>query len=468
MNRGAFLVAASCALAASQPAGTLAKVRRRIVDPDQGRWGAALGAADSTGVLPALSPRALYGTAIAGTPLAPDGARAVVLPNLPSIATQGVDGHAGSPGSCEAQSFGYCLGAYTAARNPDGSRKWSAADPANQPSAAWLYQWEHDAIEHDKRVCPAGSGAKPYLDRLVSDGAPSAAQVPYDPHDAPTVAAECAYIKGLNVAGTWPGESRLTIASYKIYPNVLDGKATYLAQFKDLVRHGHAIAFTGLVAKGYGVDSPVLTDGVFTAPQGFIPSSGHGQVIVGFDDAKGPNGAFLVQNSFGPDWNAGPASDHGRNGRIWWDYDAFFASQKYCAIAFSAGPASLAAHPGATTLTSNDPGAPHFTVANAVLRDEANGNRLLLVTHASDAVRITGLRARDPAGRAVAASLNESMRLGYQHLALHGGARLAPGPYDISYTARTRAGRSVVYHGTVQVGAHGGAPRRRKRQRPAS
>jgi hypothetical protein len=451
MNRGSFLVAATCALAASPSAGALAKGRRHVVDPDEGRWGAALGARDANGVLPALSPRALYGTALETKALGPDDARAVILTNLPSIATQGVPGHAGSPGSCEAQSFGYCLGAYTAARNPDGSVKWSASDPANQPSAAWLYQWEHHVTEHDGRVCPAGSGAKPYLDRLVSDGAPSAAQVPYDPHDYATVAAECGYIKGLNSAQTWPGEARLQIASYKVFPSVLNGKATYLPQFQDLIRHGHAIAFTGLVAKHYGVDAPPLTNGVFTAPDGFITKSGHGQVIVGFDDARGPHGAFLVQNSFGPDWNAGPASDPGRNGRIWWDYDAFFASQKYCAIAFSAGSPVARGPATATTLQSSDPAAPHFTVANAVQHRDERGNHLVLVASASDALTVTGVQVRGPRGRVFNAALNETMRQGYQYLTRRDGTPFVRGVYRVRYTARTKSGKQVTYSGTVRV-----------------
>lgn len=450
MNRGSFLVAASCTLAVSSPGATLAAGRRRIADPELGQWGAAIGTRDVTGVLSALSPRALEGTVLATSPGAAESANAVILTNLPSIATQGVPGHVGSPGSCEAQSFGYCLGAYTAARNPNGSAKWSAADPANQPSAAWLYQWEHQVVEHDARVCPKGSGAKPYLDRLVADGAPSSAQVPYDPHDYGTVPAECTYITGVDVGKIWPGEGRLMIGSYKVFPNVVHQKATYLAQFKDLIRHGHAIAFTGLVAKQYGVASPQLTNGVWTAPSGFITKSGHGQVIVGFDDSRGPHGAFLVQNSFGPDWNAGPASDHGRNGRIWWDYDAFFASQKYAAIAFPAPPADLLTRSNATTLQSDDPGAPHFAIVNAVPHSEGNAHHLVLVTHASDALTVTGLHVRGPAGHVFSAKLNESMRLGYQYVR-RGGRPFAPGTYGVTYTARTRSGRTVTYRGTVRV-----------------
>jgi hypothetical protein len=447
MDRRSFLAAGSCALAAFARGPALARPPR-FADPDAGRWGEALSARDSTGVLTALPPRALSGTALATRGAAPDGARAVVLTNLPAIATQGVPGHIGSPGSCEAQSFGYCLGAYTAARNPDGSSKWSAADPANAPSAAWLYQWEHHVTEHDGRVCPAGSGAKPYLERLVTDGAPSAAQVPYDPHDAATVPAECAYIKALDLTKTWPGEERLAIGSYKIHPHIQHGKAAYLAAFKDLIRHGHAIAFTGSVARGYG--SPVLTGGVFAAPQGFIPKSGHGQVIVGFDDAKGRSGAFLVQNSFGSGWNPGDPSDHGRNGRIWWDYDAFFASQKYAAIAFPAPPPALGARAGAQTLQADDPGAPHFTVTDATLHSDERGHHLVLVTHASDAITLTGLQVRGPRGRLFTAALNESTRLGYQYLK-RGGAPFAAGTYQVRYTARTRSGKTVTYGGAVRV-----------------
>ncbi|HEX3462547.1 MAG TPA: hypothetical protein VHS78_00655 [Candidatus Elarobacter sp.] len=448
MNRGSFLVAASCALAASSPAATLAR-RPGIADPELGQWGAEIGTLDRSGVLAALSPRALQGTVL-GTSPAAENANAFILTNLPSIATQGVPGHVGSPGSCEAQSFGYCLGAYTAARTPNGSPKWSAADPANQPSAAWLYQWEHRVVEHDKRICPKGSGAKAYLDRLVADGAPSSAQVPYDPHDYPTVPAECAYIKDLDVARVWPGEARLTIGSYKVFSGIANGKSTYLPQFKELIRHGHAIAFTGLVAKQYGVAAPQLTNGVWTAPNGFITKSGHGQVIVGFDDAKGPHGAFLVQNSFGPGWNAGPASDHGRNGRIWWDYDAFFASQKYAAIAYPAPPPSLTLPPGAAVLQADDPGAPQFAVANAVPYSEGGAHHLVLVTHASDAITLTELRVRGPAGRVYTAKLNESTRLGYQYVH-RGGRPFVPGTYGVTYTARTRSGRTVTYRGSVRV-----------------
>jgi hypothetical protein len=80
----------------------------------------------------------------------------VTLTNLPAIAMQGTLAHLGSPGSCEAQSFGYGLGSYTAARSPDGSAKWDASLAENEVSAAFLYNFEHN---REGTQCPKGSGS---------------------------------------------------------------------------------------------------------------------------------------------------------------------------------------------------------------------------------------------------------------------------------------------------------------------
>ncbi len=451
MHRRLFLTAAAGALAAAQQPALAAKATAKLsakatvfADPTNGRLGAAITMSDSAGVLEALSPSALRGTLFEVKNAAPAASSAVVLTNLPTVSTQGVPGSIGNPGSCEAQSFGYCLGAYTAARNPDGSMKWSAADASNQPSAAWLYQWEHAVVESDNRVCPNGSGAKPYADKLVKTGAPSTASVPYNPNDATKVGQLCTYIKGLSVTTAPPGSSRLLVGSYKVYGNVLHGKATYLSQFKELIRHGHAIAFSGLVPKQYCIESPPLTNDAFTAPAGFIPKSGHGQVIVGFNDAKGPNGAFLVQNSFGPGWNPGAASDHGHNGRIWYDYDAWFQGQGYALIMYSNAP--LAAH--GTALKTSGSG-PRFIVASANSYKDAKGNHAVFVTQASEPVTILELLVTPHTGNPVSVKLNETMRLGYQYATRP--RAFPPGPCTVAYTVKTQAGSTVTYKGSVEI-----------------
>ena len=451
MHRRFFLAAAAGALAAAQQPAFAAKAKAKLTvkasvfaDPSNGQLGAAITMRDSSGVLEALSPNALAGTLLEVKNAAPASSSAVVLSNLPTVSTQGVPGSLGNPGSCEAQSFGYCLGTYTAARNPDGSMKWSAADAANQPSAAWLYQWEHAVVENDARVCPAGSGAKPYADKLVATGAPSTAAVPYNPNDAPGVGKLCTYIKGLSVTTAPPGSSRFLVGSYKVYGNVLNGKASYLSQFKELIRHGHAIAFSGLVPKQYCIESPPLTNDAFTAPAGFIPKSGHGQVIVGFNDAKGPNGAFLVQNSFGPGWNPGPASDHGHNGRIWYDYDAWFKGQGYALIMYSNGP--MTSH--GTALKTSGSG-PRFIVASANSYKDAKGEHAVFVTQASEPVTILELLVTPHTGRPVSVKLNEKMRLGYQYATRP--RVFPPGPCSVAYTVKTESGSTLTYKGSVKI-----------------
>jgi CRISPR associated protein Cas1 len=60
------------------------------------------------------------------------------LHNLPAVSQQGTAVVPGSPGSCEAQSFGYGLGSYTAALDQNGLPKWNPALPQYSVSAAYL------------------------------------------------------------------------------------------------------------------------------------------------------------------------------------------------------------------------------------------------------------------------------------------------------------------------------------------
>src|SRR6202000_3082989 len=118
-------------------------------------------------------------------------------------------------------------GAYTAARRPNGARKWSAALPENQPSVAWLYQWQH--VDRSSKVCPAGSQSVPYTQKLVATGAPSEAAFPYNPNGATTVAGVCADIEGINVNNSLgPDAARLILGSYKGYSGIQNQQAQYL------------------------------------------------------------------------------------------------------------------------------------------------------------------------------------------------------------------------------------------------
>jgi hypothetical protein len=125
----------------------------------------------------------LYGAALSTPP------SRVILSNLPAVTTQGTAASPGSPGSCEAQSFGIGLGTYTAARNPDGSKKWDAQPLQNQVSAAFLYA--KATAEGAAGPCPGGGQALEHLETLAAFGAPSASDVGYQP--------TCTYLNGVNV-----------------------------------------------------------------------------------------------------------------------------------------------------------------------------------------------------------------------------------------------------------------------------
>ena len=447
MHRGTFILGTGAAIAALSTR-TIAAGLTTYADLKNGRFGADVSGADFVGVARALPPEALVGTMIHVQNPAPTSASRVVLDNLPTIATQGVPGSDGDPGSCEAQSFGYCLGAYTAARNPDGSRKWSAADPLNQPSAAWLYQWAHQAYKPGGS-CPSGTGSTCYAIELVTVGAPSTALYPYNPSGSTTVKGICSYIDSLNVSGKGFDASRLLVGSYKALPGLMNQKAQYLDSFKAFIRNGHAIAFNGLVANEYCIQNPPLVNGAFTMPTGFIAGSGHGQVIVGYDDSMGPSGAFLVQNSFGPGWNPGSTGDPGYNGRIWWDYDAWFKCQTYALVMYPNSHEPPYGHP----LHPSGGSAVNIFVRSAKRYSKGGHHYAVLVLHASDAItlsslEIVGKKGNIAGGTSSTQSLAETMRFGYTYV--RRATPFSPGEYEATITA-TKNGQSATYHGPIEI-----------------
>jgi hypothetical protein len=446
IQRRNFLLAAAAAGFAPQFARAAPPTPATLfADLTNGDFGADISGADFNGVLRPLRPGALAGTSMAPPP-APTGPGAgrVVLQNLPSIATQGTPASVGDPGSCEAQSFGYCLGTYTAARNLDGSRRWDASLPMNQVSAAWLYHWQH--VEKNSAQCPGGSACVPYATKLVMTGAPSAKAFPYNPNDATTVAAICANLEGYDVATTPPGAARFIVGSYKGFSGIQNQKAQFLDTFKALIRAGHAIAFSGLVPKQvYCIEKPPLVNGAFTAPDGYPTTGGHGQVIVGYDDSKGPNGAFLVQNSFGPAWNPGPAGAPAFNGRIWFDYDAWFQGQQYALIMFS----NSAEPPGGIKLQTSASGAPTVFIKEGKRYMEGGNAYLNLILHGSDAFTLNQIDVTGPKGLSATQTLNEVIRFGYAYVERK--PEFEPGHYKVKLTGKYNNGSPVTYTGELDV-----------------
>lgn len=407
-------------------------------------YGSLLDASEFASVTQALPPNALVGpTDTAARPLmrAPDGS--VVLTNLPTVSQQGVGGSYGSPGTCEAQSFGYGLGSYTAALNLNGSPKWDPDEPQYQVSPAWLFAW---AMANGNATCPKHSLALCYLQLLVERGAPSVANVPYNPYNYTTPQEMCQYFGSIDLSTQYPDSSNFLLGSYYTLLTV-DPKrqAQQLPVLQAFLQAGNAIAFSGLVAPGY--DSPVLDDDVFYLTG--TPAGGHGQLLVGYNDAIGDPinpGAFLVQNSFGPLWNPGSSSDPGRNGRIWYSYASWFQTQKFTAIAYPYDPTP----PSGVTLASTSPGAPAASIEHAYgWRDPSSGTNYLVLHHRfGAAVRLRHLTVRDTLGTSYRAVLRGSIRNGYTYVENPTG----PFPHGgYSVTLAVDGATMDAYRGTIQI-----------------
>src|SRR5439155_5709751 len=90
--------------------------QQNCTDDGSGPYGSLLNVEEFNQAVQALLPAALM-----TPPVQPQLLAHAYLSNLPAVSQQGTSASPGSPGSCEAQYFGYGLGSYTAARLPDGS-----------------------------------------------------------------------------------------------------------------------------------------------------------------------------------------------------------------------------------------------------------------------------------------------------------------------------------------------------------
>jgi hypothetical protein len=441
VNRRAFIAGSAALLSACGGSVTTAPL---VAGEGDDNFGAIEDPAEFAAVTQVLPPAALVTSAEA---LVSPGS-SFVLPNLPTISAQGVGGHYGSPGTCEAQSFGYGLGSYTAAQQSPGVFKWTPETSENLISAAWLFAW---SMSKNYSTCPKGGQAIPYLKLLVESGAPSVADVPYNPNGYTSAAEMCTYFSNIPVSTTYPDESRFVIGGYNALPPITpDKQPAVLPMIKALVASGSAVAFSGLVAPGYGVTSPVLVNDVFYLNG--TAKGGHGQLIVGYNDSLGSTsdpGAFLVQNSFGEGWNPGDPSDPGRNGRIWYSYTSWFATQHLAATATPLAPAV----PAGVALSAGQSGAPLVEIVSAHdWNDAANDRHALVLGHSfGSPLRLQHLSVTDPTGATFDQDHGGSSRNGYTYVYRTDGNPFPNGKYTIRLTVQTVAGQTLVYSGTIPV-----------------
>jgi hypothetical protein len=406
-----------------------------VLQTDNGQFGSVLNFQEFD-----AAPHALPAEALLVPPLPPILPTHVGLTSTPAVSMQGTPSSLGSPGTCEAQSFGYGLGSYTAARAPDGTVLFDASLPQNEVSAAYQFAL---AEEKGFATCPSGGLALEYLSRLIGFGSPSAMEVPYQP--------SCAYFDNINLAQPYPDAIHLRIGSFATFHIQ---KSDALERIRGYLANGQAVAFSGRVLKGYG-PSPVLTDGVLYETT-IIPNSGHGQLLVGYDDTlgtAGKTGALLVQNSFGTAWppaSAGPSP--APPGKVYWSYNSFLTTQLLAAVAYPRDSSP----PSGTILTANSAAAPAASISRAFQWAPAGSSDVYLIFlhQFADPVQITTLGITEPAPGTETAlgSYGQFISTGYTYLLRTDGKEFLPGNYELKFQATLLDGSNVSYSGTIAVG----------------
>lgn len=370
-----------------------------------------------------------------------------LLDNLPAVSQQGTAKHPGSPGTCEAQSFGYGLGSYTAARNPDGSRKWNPALPQNSVSPAYLFAL---ALADGRATCPKGGPSLEYLAQLVAFGAPTRARVSYRP--------TCPYLEKIpsqaDFPNNYPGMQRFRIGSYAVFHIDSDPSAA-VQRIKEYIANGQAVAFSGSVLCGYG-NGFKFQDGVIYETS-TIPMSGHGQLVVGYNDnvgTPGQTGALLIQNSFGTGWppaSAGPSA--APPGMAYWSYNSFVQSQKLAAVAYPRS--TLLA--GVPLLQSNISSAPVASIMRAFQWAPGDNQGVyLILTHVfHDPVFLDSVALTEPSpGHTTAtAAYGQPISAGYSYLKRTDSNAFLAGTWIVTLNGHDVMGNAITYRGSIAIGA---------------
>jgi len=427
--------------------GAEASAQATCMDNTSGPFGSLLSVEEFDSAVQAL-PAAAFLT----PPVQPPLPSRAYLTNLPAVSQQGTTASPGSPGTCEAQSFGYGLGSYTAARRPDGSSKWPAALPQNSVSPAFLFAW---ALDNRLASCPRGGLALPYLDRLVALGAPTRARIPYQP--------DCTYFESTipgqrDFPDSYPGMQRFRIGSYAAF-NISTNPPAALQMIKEYIAHGQAVAFSGKVLCGYGRNLQ-LQDGVIYETSYIVNNdkpAGHGQLVVGYDDdigTPGNQGALLIQNSFGTAWpaSAGATSSPAPPGMVYWSYNSFEQTQMLAAVAYPRSPG-----PPAGVMLSGGRHAPLASITRAFqwVRDSNPSATYLILMHFfQEPMLLSEIVLTEPGGNNITATgaYGQAISTGYSYLVRKDGHAFLSGTWTVSLEGTDVSGNPVTYTGTVEVG----------------
>lgn len=216
-------------------------------------------------------------------------------------------GHQGNYGTCVAWALGYNLKTMIEAQDKGYSTS-DLTDPSKQFSPKDLFL----AInKNDVGPNCNGTYLKSAMETMQQRGVATARTEPYT---------------GLGDCTQAPSQSATQEASnYQISTyRRLDIKTDVIKQY---IANDRPVGFGARLGDNFMTWN---SDDVLSGHTSFDrvgQHAGHAMTVVGYDDNKGPRGAFKVVNSWGDDW--------GSQGFIWIDYD-FFTSSDFCDVAYVA------------------------------------------------------------------------------------------------------------------------------------
>jgi len=246
------------------------------------------------------------------SPALPSAVDNSILQYFPPIGNQG------NQGSCTCWASCYYYSTYTQAM--DEGYNVSAWDPDHTLSPDFMYPLVNDGLD-------LGANTQFVMSRLNDVGASSWALEPYSELDWTSWPSEAAWVEALQYR---------TDSSY-----VIDGSTpSGLDAIKQQLANGYVVVTDFSVYETwccyYPGDATGISNEVYYYPDGDY-AGGHAVTIVGYDDAKSYvdhrdaqtyYGAFLVANSWGPDWGVGNSTGGGPGdyGFFWVGYNMFLES----------------------------------------------------------------------------------------------------------------------------------------------
>lgn len=214
-------------------------------------------------------------------------------------------GNQGEYGTCVSWATGYYLKSYLEAKD----QGWQPTSGNRQFSPKFLY-WMLN--ENEKNGCK-GSSFEANLDILQNTGITTLNTVPYE-----DLGEDCSVDRN-SLPRDWFSEAdNYLIENYR----KIDHTNTNL--IKDYLADGRPVVFGAVLGQKFitwDEGASVLTEdrqdvnGIHAR---------HAMILAGYDDNKGPGGAFLVVNSWGEEF--------GDNGMIWVDYDFFTSDFTFAAF----------------------------------------------------------------------------------------------------------------------------------------